>query len=74
MSFAYSHAPNPNRLDVIRIQNEIKERSASSKEATSIILHNVLRTAPLSIAADLSSTEALSQCIRRKRPPLLLDN
>jgi len=69
----HSHAPNPNRLHVIRIQNEIKERSVSCEEGTSIILHNALRTVPLNIAADLPSTDALSQSVRRQRPPLLLD-
>ncbi|CAF4396253.1 unnamed protein product [Rotaria sp. Silwood2] len=69
----HSYAPNPNRLHVIRIQNEIKERSVSCEEGTSIILYNALRTVPLSIAADLPSTDALSQCILRQRPPLLLD-
>jgi len=69
----HSHAPNPNRLHVIKIQNEIKERGVSTEEGTSVILHNALRSAPLSIAADLPSTDALSQCILRQRPPLLLD-
>jgi hypothetical protein len=69
----HSHVPNPNDFHVKRIQNEIKERSESSEEATSIILYNVLHSAPLNIAADLPSTDALSQCIRRQRPPLLLD-
>ena len=67
------HAPNPNRVHVIRVQNGIRERSESSEEATSIILHNVLRTVPLNIAAELPSTDALEQCIRRQRPQLDLD-
>jgi hypothetical protein len=70
---SHSHAPNPNRLHVIRVQNEIKERSQSSEEITSIILHNALRTVPLNIAAELPSTDALEQCIRRQRPGLNLD-
>ena len=60
---SHSHAPNP-----IRLQNGIRERSESSEEATSIILHNALRTVPLNIAAELPSTDALEQCIRRQRP------
>lgn len=70
---SHSHAPNPNRLHVIRVQNGIKERSGSSEETTSIILHNVLRMVPLNIAAELPSTDALEQCIRRRRPRLNLD-
>lgn len=69
----HSHAPNPNRLHVIRLQNSVKERAVVSEEATSVILHNVLRTAPLNIAVDLPSTEAFSQFIRRQRTPSLLD-
>jgi hypothetical protein len=63
----HSHTPNPNRLLLIRIQNEIKERGASSGEPTSTILHNVLRTVPVNIAAELPSTQSLSQTIRRQR-------
>jgi hypothetical protein len=63
----HSHTPNPNRLLLIRLQNQIKERGAASGEATSTILHNVLRTIPLNIAAELPSTSALSQTIRRQR-------
>jgi hypothetical protein len=70
---SHSHAPNPNRFHVIRLQNGIKERSESTEEATSIILHNALRTVPLNIAAELPSTDALGQCIRRQRPAPSLD-
>ena len=69
----HSHAANPNRLHVIRIQNEIKERSVLCEEGTNIILQNALRQAPLSIAADLPSMDALAQTVRRRRPQLLLD-
>ena len=69
----HSHAPNPNKLILIRIQNQLKERGASSEEPTSIILQNVLRTVPVNIVADLPSTQALSQTIRRQRVPLPLD-
>jgi hypothetical protein len=70
---SHSHAPNPSRLHVIRVQNEIRQPSESSEEMTSIILHNVLRTVPLNIAAELPSTVALEQCIRRQRPRVNLD-
>ena len=69
----HSHAANPNRLHVIRIQNEIKERSVLCEEGTSILLQNALRKAPLSIAADLPLMDALAQTVRRQRPQLLLD-
>ena len=69
----HSHAPNPNRLHVIWVQNGIKERSASSEEITSVIVHNALRAVPLNIAAELSSMDALAQCVRRQRPALNLD-
>ena len=71
---SHSRAPNPIRLHVIRLQNGIRERSESSEEATCIILHNVLRTVPLNIRAELPSTDALEQCIRRKRPQFDLDS
>jgi hypothetical protein len=70
---SHSHPPNPNRLHVIRVQNGIRERSESSEEATSVILHNVLRTVPLNTAAELPSTDALEQCIRRQKPHVDLD-
>ena len=70
---SHSHAPNPNRIYVIRIQNGIRERSESSEEATSVILHNALRAVPLNVAADLPSTSALEQSVRRQRPHIDLD-
>jgi hypothetical protein len=72
----HSHAPNPNRLLLIRIQNQLKERGATSEEPTSVILQNVLRTVPVNIVADLPSTQALSQTIRRQRvpPPLEMNS
>lgn len=51
-----------------------RERSESSEETTSIILHNVLRTMPLNIAAEFPSTDALEQCIRRQRAQVDLDS
>lgn len=69
----HSHTPNPNRLLLIRIQNQLKERGASSEEPTSTILQNVLRTVPVNIVAELPSTQALSQTIRRQRVPTPLE-
>ena len=68
----HSHLPDPNRLHVIRLKNEIKIRGASSDEGDSTILSDVLRTTPLAISAGLLSTEALLQIIRRKRKPVQL--
>lgn len=69
----HCHAPNPNRVHVVRVQNGIRERSESSEEATGVILRNALRTVPLNVAAELPSTSALEQCIRRQRPQIDLD-
>ena len=70
----HSHAPDPNRLHIIRLKNEIKIRGASSDEGASTILSDVLRTAPLVVTAGLPSTEALLQTIRRERKPVQLDH
>ena len=69
----HSHTPNPNRLPLIRIQNQLKERGASSEEPTSTILQNVLCTVSVNIVAELPSTQALSQTIRRQRVPPSLE-
>ena len=57
----HSHVPDPNRLYVIRLKNEIKIRGAPSNEGASTILSDVLRTTPLAVTAGLPSTEALLQ-------------
>ena len=70
----HSHAPDPNRLHIIRLKNEIKIRGASSDEGASTILSDVLRTTPLVVTAGLPSTEALLQTVRRERKPVQLDH
>ena len=55
----HSHVSDSNRLHIIRLKNEIKIHSTSSNEEANTILSNVLRTTPLSIIADLLSTEVL---------------
>ena len=69
----HSHAPDPDRVHIIRLKNEIKTNSSSSDEATSNLLFNALSTIPLNVASDLPTTNALMQTIRRERRPLQLD-
>ena len=71
----HSHTPDPNRLHIIRLKNEIKTRGASSDEGASTILFDALRTIPLSVTAGLPTNEALLQTIRRElRKPMQLDH
>lgn len=49
----HTHAPDPGRVHVIRLKNELKARGASSDEATSTILFGALRTIPLNVVANL---------------------
>jgi len=69
----HSHVPDPDRVHIIRLKNELKTRGASSNEGTSTILCDVLRTIPTTVAPDLPTNEALLQTIRRERPPMQLD-
>ncbi|CAF1560987.1 unnamed protein product, partial [Rotaria sordida] len=70
----HSHAPDPNRLHIIQLKNELKERSASSDEGTATILFDVLRKVPLNVSANLPTNEALLQTIRRERPAIQIDH
>jgi hypothetical protein len=49
----HSHVPDPDRLHIIRLKNELKTRGASSNEGASTILFDVLRTIPLTITPAL---------------------
>jgi len=49
----HSHVPDPDRLHIIRLKNELKTRDASSNEGASTILFDVLRTIPLTITPAL---------------------
>ncbi|CAF4539087.1 unnamed protein product, partial [Rotaria sp. Silwood2] len=69
----HSHAPNPDRVHVIRLKHEIKARGSSSDEATSIILFDALRSIPLNAVPGLPTNNALMQTIRRQRQPVQLD-
>ena len=64
---AHSHAPNPERIPVIELKNQIKTRAANSDEPTSTILHSALRTFPLNATSELPRTEMIMQTIRRQR-------
>ncbi|CAF1533621.1 unnamed protein product [Rotaria sordida] len=70
----HSHAPDPDRLHVIRLKNEIKHRGASSDEGASTILFDVLRTTPLTATPGLPTNDALLQIIRRERSPMKFDH
>ncbi|CAF1308875.1 unnamed protein product [Rotaria sp. Silwood1] len=70
----HSHVPDPDRLHLIRLKNEIKSRGASSDEGASTILFDVLRTIPLTITTDLPTNDALLQTIRCERPAMQLDH
>lgn len=69
----HSHAPDPSRLHITRLKNDIKTRSASSDEQPFSILSDVLRSTPLAVTADLPTNDALLQIIRRERKPIQLD-
>ncbi|CAF2849949.1 unnamed protein product [Rotaria sp. Silwood2] len=64
---AHCHAPQPDRVPVIQLKNEIKARAVTTDESTSTIIHSVLRTYPLSAAGELPKNEALMLMIRRQR-------
>lgn len=64
---AHNHAPNPERIPVIELKNQIKARAINSDEPTSSILHSALRTFPLSATSELPRTEMIMQTIRRQR-------
>ncbi len=70
----HSHVPDPDRIHIVRLKNDIKKRGASSDENPSTILFDVLRTIPLSTVARLPSNDALLQSIRRERPATQLDH
>ena len=51
---SHSHAPQPDRIPVIELNNEIKARAVMTDESTSSILHSALRTYPLSADRETS--------------------
>ncbi|CAF1476050.1 unnamed protein product, partial [Rotaria sordida] len=63
----HSHAPNLNKILVIKLQNNIKARAAISEELSSTILHSALRSFPLHSAGSLPKSDSLTRSIRRQR-------
>ncbi|CAF4780521.1 unnamed protein product [Rotaria sp. Silwood1] len=64
---SHSHAPQPDRIPAIQLQNEIKARAATTDESTSSILHSAFRTYPLSAVGALPKNDTLMLTIRRQR-------
>ena len=56
---SHSHAPTPDVVPVIQLQNQIKTRAATTDAQTNAILHSALRTFPLYAAGQLPRTEIL---------------
>jgi hypothetical protein len=63
----HCHAPNPDRLPVIELQNKIKARAADSEEPSSTILYSAIRSFPLDAAGQLPPSQTLLRNIRRQR-------
>ena len=64
---AHTHAPNPERISAIELNNQIASRAAMSDEPSSAILHSALQTFPLSAAEQIPRSDILLQTIRRQR-------
>lgn len=64
---SHNHAPNPDKIPVIQLHNEVKQRAATTDEPTSSILHSALSTFPLGAAGQLPRTDIILQTIRRQR-------
>ena len=64
---SHTHAPNPERISAIELNNQIKSRAAMSDEPSSAILHSALRTFPLSAAGQIPRSDIHLQTIRRQR-------
>lgn len=69
----HCHAPDPDLIPAIQLKSDIKARAVTTDEQTSSILHNALRTYPLSAAGQLPKTDALLLTIRRQRTAPALD-
>jgi hypothetical protein len=63
----HTHAPNPEHVTVIELNNQVKARAANSDEPTSSILYTALRNFPLSATNELPRTDMILQTIRRQR-------
>ena len=63
----HNHAPHPESIAAIELNNQIKTQAATSDEPTSAILRSKSRTLPLNAASELPRTEVIMQTIRRQR-------
>ncbi|CAF4923835.1 unnamed protein product, partial [Rotaria sp. Silwood1] len=70
---SHCHAPQPDRVSAIQLQNAIKARTATTDEPSSSILYSALRTYPLSAAGELPKNDALMLIIRRQRTAETVD-
>ncbi|CAF4948012.1 unnamed protein product, partial [Rotaria sp. Silwood1] len=52
---SHCHAPQPDRVPAIQLQNAIKARTATTDEPSSSILYSALRTYPLSAAGEVTT-------------------
>ena len=64
---SHTHAPNPERISAIELNNQIKSRAPISDEPSSAILHSALRTFRLSAAGQILRSDILMQTIRRQQ-------
>jgi hypothetical protein len=69
----HCHAPNLDKISVIKLQNDIKSRAVISEEPSANILHSALRNFPLHSAGALPRNDSLTRSIRRQRQPEPLD-
>ena len=69
----HNHAPNPDRIPVVQLHNEVKQRAATTDESTSSILISALRTFPLRAAGELPRNDIMIQTIRREQSKFEID-
>ena len=63
----HNHAPNPERIAAIELNNRIETQAATSDKPTSAIFHSNLLTFPLNAASELPRTEVIMRTICRQR-------
>ncbi|CAF4615984.1 unnamed protein product [Rotaria socialis] len=57
----HNHAPNPKRIPVIELSNQIKVLATTSDELTSTIFHSALRTFSLSVTGQHSTRNSFDR-------------
>ena len=67
----HCHAPKPDLVPVLELNNKIKTRAVETEESPSTILLSAIGSFPLNAASQLPQSETLSRSIRRQRqvPP-----